>query len=62
MVPEFFDIQEPVVLMNELKKIVKELKERNPNLRDYKLMNVGFTSNHKLDISQMRFYFIKKSH
>ncbi|HHY42007.1 MAG TPA: hypothetical protein GX514_04060 [Thermoanaerobacterales bacterium] len=55
-----FNLHEPFVLINELKKIVKDLKQKNPNLNNYRLMDVGFTANKK-DISQMRLYFIKKS-
>jgi len=53
-----FNLHEPTILVNELKKIVKELKHKNPNLNNYRLMDVGFTPDENM--SQMRFYFIKK--
>ena len=55
------NLHEPIILMNELKKIVKDLKQKNPNLENYRLIDVGFTPNPNKDISQMRLYFIKKS-
>jgi hypothetical protein len=55
------NLHEPIILVNELKKIVRDLKEKNPNLENYRLMDVGFSPNHNKDISQMRLYFIKKS-
>lgn len=55
-----FNLHEPIILVNELKKIVKDLKQKNPKLNNYRLMDVGFAYNNK-DISQMRLYFIKKS-
>lgn len=63
VMPRFveFNLHEPIILMNELKKIVKDLKQKNPNLENYRLMDVGFTPNPNKDISEMRLYFIKKS-
>lgn len=55
-----FNLHKPIVLINELKKIVKDLKQKNPNLNNYRLMDVGFAPNNK-EISQMRLYFVKKS-
>jgi len=55
-----FNLHEPIILVNELKKIVKDLKQKNPKLNNYRLIDVGFAYNNK-DISQMRLYFIKKS-
>jgi len=55
-----FNLHEPIILVNELKKIVSELKRKNPNLNNYCLMDVGFSPNSK-DMSQMRLYFVKKS-
>ncbi|HHY71230.1 MAG TPA: hypothetical protein GX519_06240 [Thermoanaerobacterales bacterium] len=62
--PQFleFNLHEPIILINELKKIVKDLKTKNPNLENYRLMDVGFTPNPSRDISQIKLYFIKKSH
>ncbi|MDD4569454.1 MAG: hypothetical protein PHE70_04935, partial [Tepidanaerobacteraceae bacterium] len=56
-----FSFNEPIVLINELKRIVKDLKQKNPNLNNYRLMDVGFTSNSNKNISQMKLYFIKRS-
>lgn len=51
-------LQEPVALVYELKKIVRELKEKNPILLDYKLMDVGLPVKSQ-EISHMSLYFIR---
>ncbi|MGI6485791.1 MAG: hypothetical protein ACOX15_05620 [Tepidanaerobacteraceae bacterium] len=56
-----YNIFEPLILINELKKIVKELKQKNPCLKNYKLMDVGFSSSKTRTQPRMRLYFIKKS-
>ncbi|HHX22509.1 MAG: hypothetical protein ACOX2A_10250 [Tepidanaerobacteraceae bacterium] len=61
VMPQLFEyINDPYIFMYELKSIVKELKQKNPILRNYRLMDVGFPSNHNKSYSQMRLYFIKK--
>lgn len=55
-----FNLHKPSVVVSELKKIVKDLKQKNPHLNNYCLMDVGFLTNNT-DKSQMRLYFIKKS-
>jgi len=54
-----FNLHKPSIVVDELKKIVKELKQKNPDLNNYCLMDVGFSPNK--DMSQMRLYFMKKS-
>ncbi|WP_422443980.1 hypothetical protein [Thermoanaerobacterium sp. DL9XJH110] len=54
-----FSLQDPLMMIMELKKIVKELKEKNPTLKNYRLMDVGFTAGQNHKIPQMRLYFIK---
>ena len=56
------NLNEPKILLKELKKVVRELRQRNPHLGDYCLMDVGFTTGRKNDTSQIRLYFTKKSH
>lgn len=59
-VPRHFQInlQEPAALVYELKKIVRELKEKNPVLLNYKLMDVGLPGKNQ-KIPHMSLYFIK---
>ncbi|HHW03487.1 MAG TPA: hypothetical protein GXX35_11900 [Thermoanaerobacterales bacterium] len=52
------NLQEPVVLVHEIKKIVRELKEKNPILRNYKLMDVGLPDKNQ-KTPRMNLYFIK---
>jgi len=54
-----FNLHKPAVLVKELKKIVKDLKQKNPVLHNYCLMDVGFLPNQEM--SQMKLYFLKKS-
>ena len=58
---QVINLQEPLLLVKELKKIVRDLKDKNPNLCSYKLMDVGFTSVNDQRVSHMRLYFVKRS-
>lgn len=58
---QILSLQEPLLLIKELKQIVRELKDKNPILCNYKLMDVGFTSIKNQKASRMKLYFIKKS-
>ncbi|HHY05177.1 MAG TPA: hypothetical protein GX534_08330 [Thermoanaerobacterales bacterium] len=51
--------QELLNIIKEIKKIVRELKQKNPCLKNYKLMDVGFVFANKKP--QMKLYFIKRS-
>ncbi|HQE04751.1 MAG: hypothetical protein WBJ30_11110 [Tepidanaerobacteraceae bacterium] len=53
------NLHKPCIVINELKKIVKDLKQKNPHLNNYCLMEVGFSPDK--EISHMRLYFMKKS-
>lgn len=57
----FPSLQEPLLLIKELKEIVRDLKDKNPKLYGYKLMDVGFTSVCNYQASHMRLYFVKRS-
>jgi len=59
--PVEINIHEPVAILKEIKKIVKDLQEKNPNLKSYRLMDVGFTSGGFYSGSRMKLYFIKGS-
>jgi len=52
------NLQEPAALVYELKKIVRELKEKNPILRSYRLMDVGLPGKNQ-NTQRMSLYFIK---
>ena len=54
-------LHEPITLIKELKKIVKELKAKNSTLNNYKLMDVGFITGANQKPSRMKLYFIKRS-
>ena len=54
-------LYEPIKLIKELKTIVKELKEKNPSLKNYKLMDVGFITGINQKPSRIKLYFIKRS-
>lgn len=56
-----YNIQDPLILINELKKVVKELKTNNPYLKNYKLMDVGFAIVDKQKSSHMSLYFKKEA-
>lgn len=59
-VPRHFqiNIHEPAAIVYELKKIVRELKEKNPILLNYKLMDVGLPDKNQ-KIPHMSLYFVK---
>ncbi len=61
--PHFLEsnLREPFTLIKELKEIVRELKEKNPCLKNYKLMDVGFVSSKARTSPRMSLYFIKRS-
>lgn len=52
------NLQEPTALVYELKKIVRELKKKNPILRSYRLMDVGLPGKNQ-NTQRMSLYFIK---
>lgn len=52
------NLQEPLTILHEVKKIVKELKEKNPVLRNYRLMDVGLPRKNQKN-PRMSLYFIK---
>lgn len=54
-------LHEPVKLIKELKKVVRDLKAKNPLLENYKLMDVGFIKSINQKPSRMKLYFIKRS-
>lgn len=56
-----FDLKEPYILLNELKQMVKDLKNKNPLLQNYKLKDVGFPFDKEQQLSFVRLYFVKKS-
>lgn len=52
------DVTDPLLLLQELKMMVKDLKKNNPCLEDYRLVDVGFTSTfNNQKISYMSLYF-----
>lgn len=52
-----YDMQDPLLLINELKRIVKDLKKNNPSLKNYKLVDVGFFPIGRRGKSHMSLYF-----
>ena len=59
--PVEINLHEPMIILKEIKKIVKDLKSKNPRLKNYRLMDVGFTSECMPRGSGMKLYFIKGS-
>lgn len=53
------NFHEPMVVIGEIKKIVKDLKERNPSLKSYRLMDVGISQDNNCNGSRVKLYFIK---
>lgn len=62
VVPHYlrYNIQDPLILIREIKKIVKDLKKHNSFLKNYRLMDVGFTAK-KQKLSHMNLYFKKEA-
>lgn len=57
---QIMNLEEPMMLIKELKQVVKELKVNNPKLCNYKLMDVGFPPVEDQKESRMKLYFVKK--
>lgn len=53
-----FELRETSHLLDELREFVQELKESKPNLKKYKLYDVGFVP--KLNFILVKLYFYRE--